>query len=99
MLDCRPIKKMYPGDERMRQSTHKCKRQRTISKQGGRGRPKKANKVEDKDEDNFVDFTRNKTGVRNRLCGDIGKLVKDMDSLQRGLKHGKFCAACGKTAY
>ena len=54
---------MYPRYERMRQSTHICKWQRTISKQGGRGRPKKVNKVEDKDEDDFVDFTRNKTGV------------------------------------
>ena len=99
MLDCRPIKKMYPGDEKTRQSTQKRKRQRTISKQRVRGIPKKGNKVEDKDEDNFVGFTQNKTGVRTRLCGDISKFVKDMYSLQRGFKHGKFCAPCGKTAY
>ena len=47
----------------MRQSTQKRKRKRTISKQRVRGIPKKGNKVEDKDEDDFVDFTRNKTGV------------------------------------
>ena len=75
------MKKIYPVDDLMIQSTQKFKRQRNVSKQRGRGRPKKCGEVEDIYAVYLVGFTHNNTRVRTRLFGDISEFLKHMSGL------------------
>ena len=93
---------MYPGDKHMRANTQMSKKRR--SKQPIVTRTPKRNATSAAatalvTPQEIKDETKN---ISTRLCGDLTKLCRHLDSLQgtnQGYKHGGDCAYCGEKSF
>ena len=45
------------------------------------------------------DLKKSTRGNKARICGDLSRLKKHLDSVETGRKYGKKCVVCGEIAY
>ena len=85
----------------MRPSTQQSLQQRAVSKISGPGRPRKdSERVEVMTESSVpVGDLKAPRGTKDKICGDLSRLKKDLNSLEIGRKHEKTFVVCGNIAY
>ena len=95
MLKYKPSARKYPGDEKMRPSTHQSKRQlRTAKTRRVPGQPRKNEQRPEVVREDAVtsgDLKKAARGNASRICGDLSLLKKRIGGVQSGRKHGKTC--------
>jgi hypothetical protein len=113
MLAYSPTHDKYPGDKGMRASTQQSRRQRVAAKdftlQRRRvGRPPSADGVEPVSGSSATaasngvtlhHLNRASSKRDSRLCGDLTRLQRHMESAVTGKHHGKKCLVCGEMSY
>ena len=86
----------------MRPSTQQSLQQREISKISGPGRPRKdIERVEVMTESSVTvgDLKKATRGNKDKICGDMSRLKKHLNSVETGRKYEKTCVVCGNIAY
>jgi hypothetical protein len=107
MLDYSPTRHKYPGDAGMRASTQQSQRQKELAldltiRRRGRGRPAAAAVPVVAAASNQVTLqhlNRASSNRDSRLCGDLTRLQRHVDSIVSGKHHGKKCLVCGELSY
>lgn len=107
MLRYDPLKRKYKGDELMRSCTSQKKKDRpdTDFDEGSECTPARARGRPTKEKRREMEFSRElkkaKTmrGDHSRLCGDLTRMMKHIQSMETSAKHPKICKVCGKDSY
>ena len=112
MLAYDPLQRKYSGDGAMRVCTSQKKRTRSLAyypeeeeeenlspvRRRTRGRPSRGSAEKDKLEDQYISAKKGR-GENSRLCGDLTRLKKHLNSVTTSIKHQKACKVCGGDAY
>jgi hypothetical protein len=110
MLEYSPTHHRYPGDAGMRASTQQSRRQRVAAKdftlmrrRVGRPtagvEPVAGSAAAPSNGVTLQHLTRASSNRDSRLCGDLTRLQRHMESAVTGKHHGKKCLVCGEMSY
>jgi hypothetical protein len=112
MLEYSPTRKKYPGDAVMRASTQQSRRQRVAAhdysvrrrvgrpSQAGAAVPVAASAAATPSNGvTMAHLSRASSSRDSRLCGDLTRLKRHLDSIVTGKHHGKKCVVCGEVSY
>jgi hypothetical protein len=109
MLEYSPTRKQYPGDANMRPSMQQSRRQQVASQDFSvqrrrAGRPSASVPVPGSvaaasSGVTMQHLNRASSSRDSRLCGDLTRLQRHLDSVVTGKHHGKKCLVCGELSY
>ena len=86
----------------MRPSAQQSHRQRANRNARGTGQPQKNDQEIEAGKEDLVtagDLERAAHGNGSRICGDLLRLKKHIESVDNGRKHRNMCVVCGEVVY